>query len=59
MRRFAQLAGGRLPARVHTLAIGQPTARALEAAGLPVHGTAQDPGPAGLARAARSVLGIG
>lgn len=58
VRRFVQLAGGRLPERVHTLAIGQPTARALEAAGLPVHGTAQDPGPVGLAQAARGVLGI-
>ncbi|MCW4464353.1 uroporphyrinogen-III synthase [Glutamicibacter sp. MNS18] len=56
VRRFVQLAGTGLPARTRTLAIGQPTARALAAAGLPVHDTAADPTPAGLAASARKIL---
>ncbi|MFJ2620566.1 uroporphyrinogen-III synthase [Glutamicibacter sp. NPDC087344] len=59
VRRFRQLMDGTLPAQVNTLAIGEPTARALSTAGLPVSITARSPGPDGLAQAARTVLGIG
>ncbi|WP_431709711.1 uroporphyrinogen-III synthase [Glutamicibacter uratoxydans] len=56
VREFKALTGSTLPARVRTLAIGEPTARALEAAGLPVHATASDPTPAGLAARAAELF---
>ncbi|MGP9607323.1 uroporphyrinogen-III synthase [Glutamicibacter sp. AOP38-B1-38] len=56
VRRFVQLAGDRLPERVKTVAIGQPTAAALRAAGLRADAIAAEPTPAGLARAAQELL---
>ncbi|MGH3653913.1 uroporphyrinogen-III synthase [Glutamicibacter sp.] len=55
-RRFIQLAGSQLPARTQTIAIGKPTAAAMERAGLPVHAIAAQPTPQGLARAAEELL---
>jgi len=56
VRRFIALAGTRLPERVRTIAIGQPTARTIQQAGLRLDATAADPTPAGLARCARELL---
>ncbi|UTT38567.1 uroporphyrinogen-III synthase [Glutamicibacter mishrai] len=56
VRRFAQLAGGRIPQKVRTIAIGAPTAKALKAVGLPVDAIASEPTPQGLARAAKELL---
>ncbi|MEF9982797.1 MAG: uroporphyrinogen-III synthase, partial [Glutamicibacter sp.] len=56
VRRFVQLAGTQLPGKLQTIAIGHPTARAMERAGLPVHAVASAPTPQGLARAAQDLL---
>lgn len=55
-RRFVKLAGQRLPERTQTIAIGEPTAAAMDRAGLPVHAIAAEPTPQGLAQAARNLL---
>lgn len=56
VRRFAELAGTSLAAGLGTIAIGAPTARAMEQAGIRVDATAADPTPAGLAACARRLL---
>ncbi|MBM7768944.1 uroporphyrinogen-III synthase [Glutamicibacter nicotianae] len=56
VRRFIQLAGSRLPSRTQAIAIGKPTAAAMERAGLPVHAISAQPTPQGLARAAQDLL---
>ncbi|HCJ53163.1 MULTISPECIES: uroporphyrinogen-III synthase [Glutamicibacter] len=56
VRRFVQLAGTQLPEKLQTIAIGRPTARAMERAGLPVHAVASAPTPQGLAHAAQDLL---
>ncbi|KSU67052.1 uroporphyrinogen-III synthase [Arthrobacter sp. NIO-1057] len=56
VRRFRQLIEAGLPASTRTIAIGQPTAKALRAADLPVHAIAAEPTPQGLARAAKDLL---
>lgn len=56
VREFIRIAGTRLPTRVRTLAIGEPTARALRGAGLPADATALDPTPAGLAQRAAELI---
>jgi len=56
VRRFTQLIEAGLPATTHTIAIGQPTAKALEDLRMPVHAIAAEPTPQGLARAAKDLL---
>ena len=54
--RFVQVAGTQLPDRTATLAIGEPTAQAMTAAGLRRDATATDPVPEALAAAAGQLL---
>lgn len=56
VRRFVELTGDALGARVKNIAIGQPTAQALREAGLPVDAIAGEPTPAGLALAAQELI---
>lgn len=56
VRRFVHLVGNSLPAQVQTLAIGRPTAAALELAGLKVSLIAGEPTPTGLAVAAQQLF---
>lgn len=56
VRRFVELVGSQLPPRVHTLAIGEPTAQALRNHALPVHGVAADPTPKALALRAEELI---
>lgn len=53
---FAELVAGPLPQRMRTIAIGQPTAKAMARASIPVHAIATQPTPRGLADAAKDLL---
>lgn len=56
VRRFAELVSGSIPPTLRTIAIGQPTASALERALIPVNAVAGAPTPQGLAQAAKDLL---
>lgn len=55
-RRFADIVDGSIPQSVRTIAIGQPTATAMEQLRIPVHAIASVPTPQGLAQAATDLL---